>query len=64
MSVRDRFDRDNLNALQSIARSLERIANSMEKMEKKNDEKSDNRNKIQKNSWKTRGGGSNDTYDL
>ena len=48
MSVRDRFDRDTLNALQSIARSLERIADSMEKMEKKNDEKSDNRNKIQK----------------
>ena len=34
MSVRDRFDRDTLNALQSIARSLERIADSMEKMEK------------------------------
>ena len=45
MSVRDRFDRDTLNALQSIARSLERIADSMEK---KNDEKSDNRNKIEK----------------
>lgn len=30
MSVRDRFDRDTLNALQSIARSLERIADSME----------------------------------
>lgn len=62
MSVRDRFDRDTLNALQSIARSLERIADSMEKMEKKN-----NKNQLilvkLKNSWKTRGGG-NDAYDL
>lgn len=29
-SVRDRYDRDTLNALQSIARSLDRIANVME----------------------------------
>ena len=29
-SVRDRHDRDTLNALQSIARSLDRIANVME----------------------------------
>lgn len=48
MSVRDRFDRDTLNALQSIARSLERIADSMEKMEKKNTKKSVNPSKIEK----------------
>lgn len=58
MSVRDRFDRDTLNALQSIARSLERIADSMEKKEKKN-----NKNQLilvkLKNSWETRDGGSN-----
>lgn len=63
MSVRDRFDRDNLNALQSIARSLERIADSMEKMERRM-----TKNQIivikLKNSWETRDGGSNDTYDL
>lgn len=29
-SVRDRYDRDTLNALQSMARSLERIANAMD----------------------------------
>lgn len=29
-SVRDRYDRDTLNALQSIARSLDRIANCVE----------------------------------
>lgn len=58
MSVRDRFDRDTLNALQSIARSLERIADSMEKKEKKNDKKSVNPSKIE-NSWETRDGGSN-----
>lgn len=29
-SVRDRYDRDTLNALQSMARSLERIANAVE----------------------------------
>ncbi|CBL38441.1 hypothetical protein CL2_14990 [Anaerostipes hadrus] len=45
MSVRDRFDRDTLNALQSIARSLERIADSMEK---KNDKKSVNPSKNEK----------------
>ena len=48
MSVRDRFDRDTLNALQSIAISLERIADSMEKKEKKNDKKSVNPSKIEK----------------
>lgn len=51
MSVRDRFDRDTLNALQSIARSLERIADSMEKKEKKekkNTKKSVNPSKIEK----------------
>ena len=48
MSVRDRFDRDALNALQSIARSLERIADSMEKIENKNNEKSVNPSKIEK----------------
>lgn len=48
MSVRDRFDRDTLNALQSIARSLERIADSMEKKEKKNNKKSVNPSKIEK----------------
>ena len=48
MSVRDRFDRDTLNALQSIARSLERIADSMEKNEKKNNKKSVNPSKIEK----------------
>lgn len=48
MSVRDRFDRDVLNALQSIARSLERIADSMEKKEKKNDKKSVNPSKNEK----------------
>lgn len=48
MSVRDRFDRDTLNALQSIARSLERIADSMEKMEKKNNKKSVNPSGIEK----------------
>ncbi len=48
MSIRDRFDRDTLNALQSIARSLERIADSMEKMEKKNNKKSVNPSKIEK----------------
>ena len=48
MSVRDRFDRDTLNALQSIARSLERIADSMEKMEKKNNKKSVNPSKDEK----------------
>lgn len=36
-SVRDRYDRDTLNALQSMARSLERIANVMEE---KSDSKS------------------------
>lgn len=44
-SVRDRYDRDTLNALQSIARSLDRIANVMEE---KNDKKSDNPSKIEK----------------
>lgn len=62
MSVRDRFDRDTLNALQSIARLLERIADSMEKKRRIT------KNQLilvkLKNSWKTRGGGSNDTYDL
>lgn len=48
MSVRDRFDRDTLNALQSIAISLERIADSMEKMEKKNNKKSVNPSKNEK----------------
>lgn len=53
MSVRDRFDRDTfdrdtLNALQSIARSLEWIADSMEKKEKKNNKKSVNPSKIEK----------------
>lgn len=48
MSVRDRFDRDTLNALQSIARSLERIADSMEKKEKKNEKKSVNPSKNEK----------------
>lgn len=56
MSVRDRFDRDTLNALQSIARSLERIADSMEKKEKKNNKKSVNPSRIE-NSWRTRDGG-------
>lgn len=63
MSVRDRFDRDTLNALQSIARSLERIADSMEKKEKKNTKKSVNPSKIEK-LMEDEGGGSNDTYDL
>lgn len=63
MSVRDRFDRDTLNALQSIARSLERIADSMEKKEKKNNKKSVNPSKIEK-LMEDEGGGSNDTYDL
>lgn len=63
MSVRDRFDRDTLNALQSIARSLERIADSMEKKENKNNEKSVNPSKIEK-LMETRDGGSNDTYNL
>lgn len=58
MSVRDRFDRDTLNALQSIARSLERIADSMEKEEKKNDKKSVNPSRIE-NSWRTRDSGNN-----
>lgn len=62
MSVRDRFDRDTLNALQSIARSLERIADSMEKMEKKNNKKSVNPSKIEK-LMEDEGGG-NDAYDL
>lgn len=48
MSVRDRFDRDTLNALQSIGRSLERIADSMEKKEKKNNKKSVNPSKNEK----------------
>lgn len=48
MSVRDRFDRDTLNALQSIARSLERIADSMEKKENTNNKKSVNPSKIEK----------------
>ena len=48
MNVRDRFDRDTLNALQSIARSLERIADSMEKKEKKNNKKSVNPSKNEK----------------
>lgn len=48
MSVRDRFDRDTLNALQSIARSLKRIADSMEKKEKKNNKKSVNPSRIEK----------------
>lgn len=56
MSVRDRFDRDTLNALQSIARSLERIADSMEKMEKKNTKNQLILVKL-KNSWRTRGDG-------
>lgn len=58
MSVRDRFDRDTLNALQSIARSLERIADSIEKKEKKNNKKSVNPSKIE-NSWEPRGYGNN-----
>lgn len=57
MSVRDRFDRDTLNALQSIARSLERIADSMEKKRRMT------KNQLilvkLKNSWETRDGGSN-----
>lgn len=57
MSVRDRFDRDTLNALQSIARSLERIADSMEKKRRIT------KNQLilvkLKNSWETRDGGSN-----
>ena len=48
MSTRDRYDKDVLNALQSIARSLERIANAAEEKMEKNNEKTDNRNKIQK----------------
>lgn len=48
MSVRDRFDRDTLNALQSIARSLERIADSMEKERKEEYQKSVNPSKIEK----------------
>lgn len=55
MSVRDRFDRDALNALQSIARSLERIADSMEKKRRMT------KNQLilvkLKNSWRTRDGG-------
>lgn len=57
MSVRDRFDRDTLNALQSIARSLERIADSMEKKRRMT------KNQLilaeSKNSWRTRDSGNN-----
>lgn len=35
MSVRDKYDRDTLKAFQSIARSLDRIADSMEKTNNK-----------------------------
>ena len=59
MSVRDKYDRDTLKAFQSIARSLDRIADSMEK---KNNKKSVNPSAIE-NSWTTRGDG-NDAYDL
>lgn len=59
MSTRDMYDKNMLKAFQSIARSLDRIADSIEK---KNNKKSVNPSAIE-NSWKTRGNG-NDAYDL
>lgn len=59
MSTRDMYDKKMLKAMESIAKSLNRIANVMER---KNNKKSVNPSAIE-NSWKTRGDG-NDAYDL